>query len=255
MAQGIHYLDITGELAVFETAHGKGDRARERGLVLMPGVGFDVVPTDCLALSLKERMPDATHLELAFFAKSPPSVGTVKTMLENIPKGGCERVNGRLVPVPMFHKVKRVKFRTRELDCAAIPWGDLATAFYSTGIPNIVVYSVHPPGFVALSKLVNPVKGLMGLAPVQRLLKAGVQRLIRGPSPEQQANSTIEIWGRVSGPTGELEDRIEVCEGYRFTAEVALECVKRVLAMELKGYFTPAQAFGSGLLRETGHLL
>src|SRR6266550_6648973 len=61
-----HYLDITGEIDVFESVLGRDEEARQRGIVLLPGAGFDVVPSDCLAALLKQRLPSATKLELAF---------------------------------------------------------------------------------------------------------------------------------------------------------------------------------------------
>src|SRR5215468_2000691 len=49
-----HYLDITGELPVFLAAQRQHADARAAGIVICPGVGFDVMPTDCLAAVLKE---------------------------------------------------------------------------------------------------------------------------------------------------------------------------------------------------------
>ena len=46
---GAHYLDITGEIAVFEAIHSRRQEVSDAGIVAIPGVGFDVVPTDCLA--------------------------------------------------------------------------------------------------------------------------------------------------------------------------------------------------------------
>ena len=63
---GTHYLDITGEIAVFEDIHSRGREIIEAGIIAIPGVGFDVVPTDCLAAMLKRELPSATHLKLAF---------------------------------------------------------------------------------------------------------------------------------------------------------------------------------------------
>lgn len=61
-----HYLDITGEIDVFESIGLRDIDARKAGIVLLPGAGFDVVPTDCLAAILKNALPSATHLDLAF---------------------------------------------------------------------------------------------------------------------------------------------------------------------------------------------
>src|SRR5262245_9578732 len=78
----VHYLDITGEIDVFELANKLGEKAQRARILLCPGVGFDVVPTDSVAAKLKEALPDATHLVLAFEGKGRPSVGTQKTLIE-----------------------------------------------------------------------------------------------------------------------------------------------------------------------------
>ena len=73
----VHYLDITGEISVFEMAAVRDTEAMAAGVMLLPGAGFDVVPSDCLALHLHRRLPTATHLALAFhgigrFCAAPP---------------------------------------------------------------------------------------------------------------------------------------------------------------------------------------
>jgi short subunit dehydrogenase-like uncharacterized protein len=60
---GVHYLDVTGEVAVFEGLAARAAADKAAGVMLLPGVGFDVVPSDCLA-ALKRRLPSATHLAL-----------------------------------------------------------------------------------------------------------------------------------------------------------------------------------------------
>ena len=62
----VHYLDITGEIEVFEWARALDEEARRAGVLLCPGAGFDVVPSDCLAAQIKRALPDATHLALGF---------------------------------------------------------------------------------------------------------------------------------------------------------------------------------------------
>lgn len=248
VSSGVHYLDITGEMPVFELAHSLNGSAREKGITLMPGVGFDVVPTDCVSLLLKEAVPDATHLELALMSQAALSVGTVKTMIENIPSGGRERINGELVEVPLFHKTQCVQFSSGVVQCAAIPWADLLTAYYTTQIPNIVVYAAQPRGAIILGRALNPIRRLLGRAPAQSALKRLVDTWVRGPTLEQRETARVEIWGRARGPRNTQTVLVDVPEGYRFTASLALACVRRVIESGCVGYLTPAQAFGSQFL-------
>ena len=141
-----HYCDITGEIDVIEAGASRDDRARAAGIAMMPAVGFDVAPTDCLAALLAAEMPTATKLELAFDpGNGQASPGTTKTMVENLPRGGFIRSGGDIVRVPTAHEAIEVPFSTGSRWAVTIPWGDVSSAFYSTGIGEIVVYLATPP--------------------------------------------------------------------------------------------------------------
>ena len=139
------YLDITGEIPVFEMAAQLNERARTAGIMIMPGVGFDVVPTDCMALFLKNQLPDAVQLQLAFAsAGGSISHGTASTMILGLGEGGLIRENGIIVKCPLGHKSMYVNFDGDEKFVMTIPWGDVSTGYYTTGIPNIETYTVVP---------------------------------------------------------------------------------------------------------------
>lgn len=246
---GTHYTDITGEIAVFE-ACAAGDRlAKDAGIMVMPGVGFDVVPSDCLARRLKDRLPSATNLTLAFYGKGRISHGTQATMTMNIGKGGAIRREGKITPVP-------AAWRTREIDFGegvvklgvTIPWGDVSTAFYSTGIPNIEVYTVAPPSALRLMKLSRFIGPLLATGPVQRYLQGKIPP--GGPSDEERARGKTLLWGEASDDAGNrIEERLTVPEGYTTTALAALEITRRILAGDLKpGFQTPSMAYGPDLI-------
>jgi short subunit dehydrogenase-like uncharacterized protein len=139
-----HYTDITGEIAVFEACAALDGKAQEAGIMIMPGVGFDVVPTDCLAVHLKNRLSSTTRLSLAFYGGGRLSHGTQSTMVMNIGKGGAIRSDGKIMRVPAAWKAKEIDFGEVTKTGVTIPWGDVATAYYSTGIPNIEVFTVVP---------------------------------------------------------------------------------------------------------------
>ena len=118
-----HYLDITGEIAVFEAMAQLDKRAKDAGIMIMSGVGFDVVPSDCLAKHLKNRLPSATHLTLAFYGLGKISHGTQATMTMNVGKGGAIRQNGEIVSVPAAYKTREIDFGEIKKTGVTIPWG------------------------------------------------------------------------------------------------------------------------------------
>lgn len=163
LGAGAHYLDISGEIAVFEHARSLDERARQAGITICPGVGFDVIPTDCVAAALKAALPDATHLALGFDSSSRFSPGTAKTLVEGMPQGGKVRRDGRIVTVPLAHGVRRIDFGNGEKNAMTIPWGDVSTAYATTGIPNIEVFIPASAGMVLGARLGNLVRPLLGL--------------------------------------------------------------------------------------------
>jgi short subunit dehydrogenase-like uncharacterized protein len=247
-----HYLDITGEIAVFELAATYDAVAKLANIMLLPGVGFDVVPTDCLAAHLKSQMPTATHLTLAFRGLGRTSRGTTLTALESIATGGMIRREGRLLPVPAVWKTRRIDFGNGRgpIKTTTIPWGDVSTAYYSTAIPNIEVYIALKPKLILLLKIGRYLKWLVQSAPVQKFLATQINALPPGPTPEQRSRSISYVWGEVRDDAGQaVTARFKAPDGYTLTVQTALAVVDQALGGHAPiGFQTPAKAFGPQLM-------
>jgi short subunit dehydrogenase-like uncharacterized protein len=250
LATGAHYLDITGEVGVFEAVFRRDGEARERGVALLPGVGFDVVPTDCLAAALKAALPDATHLELAFAGLGSTSPGTAKTMVEGLPQGGAIRRAGKIISVPPAHDVAEIPFRDKPRMAVTIPWGDVSTAYHSTGIPNIRVYMALPPQLIRGTRMMRPFHKLLGARPIQAALKSWVDKNIEGPDAHTRAVGRAQVWGRVRNDAGHtVEGTLVTPESYHLTALTSVEAVHRLLEEpRFKGALTPSKAFGADFI-------
>ena len=241
------YLDITGEIDVFELAHGLDSRARSAGIPLCPGIGFDVVPTDCVASVLKDALPAARNLALGFDGGQHISPGTARTMAASMGDGGFVRRNGSLVRVRLGWKTRQIDFGRGEKLAVTIPWGDVATAYYSTGIGNIQVYIPASPGTVRRMRRLNMVRPLLGIGPVRRFLESRAAASTRGPSAEELASTRVNVWGEAC--TGHEECIIATLEtpnGYALTRDSALMAMQRLDSQpqDRGGYFTPSQLFG-----------
>ncbi len=247
---GTHYLDITGEIEVFEALASMGDAAKDAGVMLMPGTGFDVVPSDCLAAHLKRRMPAATELILAFKAIGRPSRGTATTMMENIHKGGMIRKDGNLTPVPSAWKVRDFDFGDGPVPAMSIPWGDVSTAFHSTRIPNIQVYMAAPPNLRRMAAFSRYFGWLLAAAPVQALLKRQIQSGPAGPSDEERSSGESRLYGEAKDASGAVvRSRLRTPEGYTLTAATAWAIAKRAVNEDAPpGFQTPSMAFGADFI-------
>ncbi len=247
LAAGAHYLDITGEIDVFKYCHEQDTRAKERGILVMPGTGFDVVPTDCLAAQLKRELPDATHLVLAFEAGGGPSPGTAKTSVEGLGNGGRARIEGKLVRVPLAWKSRAFERDGQSRSAMTIPWGDVYTAFVSTGIPNIEVYMAVSPKTIANVRRLRLLGPLLRTGFVQRFLKRRVEKNVRGPSDNKRESTATHVWGEVRNVAGhEAKRRLVTPNGYSLTVTASLGIVERLLQGNApSGFRTASQLMGA----------
>jgi short subunit dehydrogenase-like uncharacterized protein len=248
----VHYVDVTGEIDVFEALAARDADAKARGIVALPGAGFDVVPSDCLAAHLKRRLPSATHLALGFQALGSASRGTMISTIESIGRPNRVRRNGVLTEEALGTSTRTIDFGRGPSNAVSIPWGDVSTAYHSTGIPNIEM-------FIGLPSIMNHVLRWNGrLAPVlrsprlQAFLEARVRAGRPGPTAEERALGRSYLWGEAKDASGTVvSSRLVTLEGYALTVVTALAAIEKVLAgMVQPGFHTPSIAFGPDFILE-----
>jgi short subunit dehydrogenase-like uncharacterized protein len=248
LATGTHYLDITGEISVFSNAHEKADQARRSDVVLIPGVGFDIVPSDCLAATLVEALPAATSMVLALEMGGGPSPGTAKTAVEGMGNGGRIRRDGELVEVPLAWKTRKIPFAHSERLAVTIPWGDVYTAYVSTGVPDIEVYMSMPPAMISNMRYMRWFQPLLGLGLVQSFMKRLVDSRVKGPGDDTREKSRSELWGEVTSADGRsVSATMSTPNGYDLTVTAGLGIVGYLLENDVEGgYYTPSLLMGAG---------
>ena len=250
---GTHYLDINGDISVFEMIKRFDASAKEKNIMLMPGVGFDVVPTDCMALHLKNKLPDATHLKLAFASiGGGVSHGTAMTIVSKLGQGGASRKNGAIVREPIAKSGMWVDFGEAKLFVMSIPWGDIATAYFTTGIPNIESYTGVKPVAYKIMKVQWLFNWLLRLQWVKDIIRKKIKSRPAGPTDEMRSKAKSMVWGEVSNASGKIiTDHFSCAEGYTLTALSSLIIAKKVLGGNFKtGYQTPAGCYGEELVNE-----
>ncbi len=242
-----HYLDITGEIPVFEACAARSAEAKAAGVMLMPGVGFDVVPSDCLAQHLKSRLPGATELTLAFASVGGGiSHGTATTMVENLGQPNAIRKDGRITPVRMGKLTRKIDFGRGPTATLSIPWGDVSTAYHSTGIPNISVYTKVPSSTVTGAWVGGFLAPLLKMQFVKNLAQKRVSAAPAGPADDRRSKAFSLLWGQATDGVTTVESRLRVPEGYTLTAIAALDIARRVLEGEVEpGFRTASMVYGA----------
>jgi len=244
-----HYLDITGEISVFERNKSLDNSAKESNILIMSGVGFDVVPTDCLSAYMKKRMPDAKYLNISIGGLSQISSGTAKTAIENISKSFSIRKDGKIIQLkkPIYGKAD---FGKGEVETVSVSWGDIATAYYTTGIPNISVFFQLTKQTKKIIEINSFVKWILSQNFMQNKLKSQIEKKYKGPDEKVRETARGIIFAEVINSSGQkMRSKLITPEGYKLTSITALEIIQKISNGNVKhGYYTPAMLYGTDLI-------
>jgi short subunit dehydrogenase-like uncharacterized protein len=217
----------------------------------MPGAGFDVVPTDCIALMLKKALPEATELALGFELSGwGMSAGTAKTLVEGLGKSGKIRRAGRIVDCPLGRGLRRIDFGRGAKLAMPIPWGDVASAFYTTGIPDITVFTPISPLSLAIARLSVAFGPVLRSPRLQNWLTKKIEKDVRGPDVSTRDANPSWVWGEAKGARGRsLTIRIVTLNGYSLTVFSSLALARHVMSNACPpGCGTPAALLGENFI-------
>lgn len=242
---GTHYLDLTGEIKVLEKCAKRDLEAKAQGIMLMPGAGFDVVPSDCLGKHVANHVPGAMHLIVAIRAGETLSRGTAKTALKQMGLGINVRRGGRIIRMKTAPS-RDFDFGDGPKRALGASWGDVSTAYYSTGIPNIDVFFCSTPQIEQLLKLSERGGRVWQYHLLQRLLERLIKRQPEGPSEEQRESVTATLLATaIDGNRRQMTARLDTPEPYAFTAKLAVAIAGGVLEGNMRpGFQTPSLLLG-----------
>ena len=220
---GTHYLDISNELRVFSELYSLHARAEAAHVAIVPGVGFGVVATNCIAKDVSIQVGGAQRLEVATRAEvAHNGQGAAATIQANLPYGGWIRRDGKLKLEQLGTTTLVLEAADGPLKAIAVPTGDLEAAFRATGAPDITAYSAE--------------------------LTPAVQDVANDTPTEAGCRSHHSFaWARATGADGlAAEAWLHTGEAYQFTADAAIRAVEEIFNLSPAGALSPAQAFGTG---------
>jgi short subunit dehydrogenase-like uncharacterized protein len=252
---GTHYLDLSAGVDDIEAIVARDAEARRRKIMMMPGVGFDVVPSDCLAAHVARRLPRAQRLALGISGLALATRGSAKAFAEYAGRAIRVRRDGAIVGVPPGTLERPFDYGGGPRPSSAVSWGDVATAYYTTGVPNIEVYFEATPVVRAMLTTTTYFAPVLRTAPMQALLKTWADALPEGPSEAQRAAVETVIVAEAEDASGRrVHARLRAPEAYTLTARTGPAVGARVLAGDIEvGFQTPARIFGADfILRFTG---
>jgi short subunit dehydrogenase-like uncharacterized protein len=247
-----HYLDLTGENHVIQAELDRDEEFRRANIMVMPAVGYDVVPTDCLNVYVADKISQPTQLTVVLngsyiaAAGAQTSRGTMKSGLEMLGRPLLKRENGEMVAMATPQLIHRNE-NGREQTLLQIPWADMITSYVSTGIPNIAVFQVQEGQLPTwLLRIAQSDAG-------RRVLGWLIDNFApEGPPPGAQENRQTRIVSTVSNEAGATASAALVTpEGYLLTFHSTLIIARRVIDGQWEpGFQTVGKVYGPDLVLE-----
>jgi short subunit dehydrogenase-like uncharacterized protein len=246
-----HYVDISGEIEGFEALVAMDEEAKRAGVMLLPGAGFDVVPSDCLIAHVAKKLTGATHLEL--YIKSiggGVSRGTARSGIENSHRQGRIRRDGKIISVPNVWDSKEADFGHGLTRLVSMGWGDVSTAYHSTGIPNVTVYMSFPAAMVNMMRLTRFVGPILYTRTARDFIKWIIGKFFApGPSRKQNENGLSLLIAEVTDGKQTVRAELRTPEAYHLTALTSVEVIKNILDDNYKpGFQTPSKVYGADFI-------
>lgn len=243
---GAHYADISAELADFRSLQPLAERASDSGVMLLPGIGFGFLITECLALHAWQRHRAAVQMQVGIrYSHHGQSRGSLKTLLENPALPGFRLEAGQLKSTAAFENQAEFDFgdggRRR---CASYPWRAEALAIAaSTGLSTVETH-------IALPRLAQWLTRYPALAKNPRIRKL-LLGSARGPSPKQLQQGRSWVVAQTVDENGRRQSSLlSGPDPYRCTADAVAWAAQQILAGRVQeGLATPAQLFGTEPLK------
>lgn len=246
------YLDLAGEWPVFAAARDLGDLAQQAGVMLMPGVGFSVVASDCLLALAAARQPGTRALRLGVSRAHGMSRGSVKTLFAMNDHAVVAARDGALVRLPAGRTSHGFDFGGGEARAVGVSWPDVVTAPVTTGIATVETFAeADAAGHFAVRA--GALAAPLTRHPRARAAVALAATAMLPARPRLEAAGfvlvaeTTDRWRR----TATL--RMRTRDGYAVTTETASAIVRRILAGDRRdGFATPAGLFGGDFILGLG---
>ena len=228
---GVDYLDIAAELDSFILLEKYDKKAREAGVMLLPGCGSSVAMLGCLAAHATAKVTNPVSIDIALRVSGTFSRGSATSAAENI-VGCLQRSNDVLVQQDVENMLT-FDFHdgNGEADCFPMTLPDLVTVSRSTGIRNIRTYVYVSDD--ALPTVDSP-------------------NTSNGPSVDHREQNPYHAAAVVTDVDGITQRSVlHTVNGYTFTSTASVEAAKRVLeGIRRPGFQTPVEVFGESFVTE-----
>ncbi len=247
-----HYMDLTGDIEIYDFLYSLDKVAIENEILIMPGVGFNVIATECVAAHTVQKLSTCDHLDIVMATQAKPSKGTFKQMIALLPRGGYEIENHELKRRNIGKSDIKIKYPDKRRTPFSIPIGELIACHKSLNIANIRVHYAMSSSWVRMTEtMIDIIAKFSGKNYGKKVLSNFASNYIKGPDETSMLHDKAYVYAKASSDLGVYaETMIKTPEPYYFTALITLKVIQKVLDGEYKGALTPVEAFGSSIIFE-----
>ena len=255
-ARGVHYLDITNELAYVYRLRRYDELARKTGAAIVPACGFEVAIADCAVAGLVSDLPQPIDEVAVLYAlgASGMSIGTRLSALRTFATSWLAYRGGEMVSQVPGAAVRRFTINGRAVSAIAFPSAEAVTIPSHCAVRDVTVWMAISRRIAGIGPKVMPlISGLLsGSAPIGWLTAQAIQRIAPPPSGEVRVNDRFTI--QVEARSGE-ETRTRTITGrdpYGLTAEIVAYAARTMTAegYSQAGVLAPSQAMDARALLE-----
>lgn len=247
-----HYMDLTGDIEIYDFLYSLDDVAKDNGVLIMPGVGFNIVATECVAAHTVKKLPECDSLDIVMATRAKPSKGTFKQMIALLPRGGFEIKDNTLEPSEIKKTDIEVKYPDKKRTSFLIPIGELIACHKSMKIANIRTHYALSATWAAMADtMIDIITKFSSKSYGKKVLSSFADSYAKGPSEESMLEDKSYVYARASTELGlYAETMIKTPEPYYFTVQIAIIAIQKVLDGDYAGALTPVEAFGSSFVFE-----
>ena len=249
---GTHYLDTTGEQPFMRLVFERyGERAVEKGVALVSGMGFDYAPGDLIAALTAEGMGPLEEIVVAYCVHGfAPTHGTALSGLEIMRGGDVVWDGGEWRAAPRGADGGRWHFPDPigEQRMLRYPAGEQITMprhVETARVRTLLNGMVVPPRLMPMAAAASPLLGRAMRTPLRRAMGALIRRLPAAPSEKSRQAARFTISCEARGKSGARRGTVRGRDVYGLTAvslaHGALLCADPEYSRN--GALAPAQAF------------
>jgi short subunit dehydrogenase-like uncharacterized protein len=256
IANGVHYLDTTGEQPFMKAMLDHDQWARQQRVAVVSAQAFEIAVSDCAAAVAAKGFSEVGTVQVTYGTVFHPSQGTQRTVLRMLQSSGYAYVGGEWVEETPAKLMRFVDFPapTGRVAAVSFPSAEIITIPRHLKVREVRVFMCLPPIAARVLSATAPAFRALLRTPLSRLAELAIGAGTGGPDEATRAGDefriAIDVGGVRGGTAGHRRLLLHGRDPYGLTAVVAAYGAGLMCRddFDRAGVLPPAAAFAPGPL-------